>query len=215
MPTMSNIPNKQDKQLVVKRNVPKADKYIPMEIVRQLYDIIDDNRDKFYIMWHIETGIRVSDLVGQKKRNRKDRELGQEEKNIDWDNNRIWTYDHKKNKWRWVYFPQKVRAILKIWLKERQNREIKYRQLFPYSEKTCNRIIKKWCKKLNFKYSDDVASHWCRHTFIRLSRKAGRDIKLVQQNTGDTVQTILEWYSTLSSEDMRKGLEEKPLVNLT
>ena len=199
-----------NKSLVLSKKIPKSDKYFPIEIVRKLYDTVDNIRDKFYLMWHIETGVRVSDIVGQKKRDKSDRELGQEINQIDWDNNRIYTYDHKKDVWRWVYFSEKVRSMLKIWLKERQNLGINDRQLFPYSEKTCNRIIKKWCKKIGFQYCDLAGSHWCRHTFIRLSRKANRDIKSVQQNTGDKIATLLEWYSDLSSEDMRQELENKP-----
>ena len=76
----------------------------------------------------------------------------------------------------------------------------------------CNRILKKWCAKIGFKYADKVASHWCRHTFIRLSRKAKRDIKAVQQNTGDSINTLLEWYSDLSAEDMNEELNEKSIT---
>lgn len=197
--------------LVLSKKIPKSDKYLPKEVVIKLYNTIDNIRDKFYIMWHIETGVRVSDIVGQKKAVAAERELGQEIHNIEWDNNRIHTYDHKKDKWRWVYFNDKTRAMLKQWMKERQNLGIKDRQLFPYSEKTCNRILKRWCSEVGFIYSNVVGSHWCRHTFIRLSRMAGRDIKAVQQNTGDTVKTLLEWYADLSSEDMRKELQGKSI----
>ena len=60
--------------------------------------------------------------------------------------------------------------------------------------------------------SDRVSSHWLRHTFIRLSKRAGRDVKAVQQNTGDTIQTILEWYEELSDEEMGEEIQGKPLV---
>ena len=201
----------EDRALAVSKKIPKADKSFPAESVKQLCDIPDNIRDKFYLAWHIETGVRVSDIVGQKKKNSNDRELGQEIHNIDWEENRIWTYDHKKDKWRWVYFPQKVRSLLKIWLKEREVLGITGRELFPFSEKTCNRIIKRWCKAIGFKYADQAGAHWCRHTFIRLSRAAGRDIKAVQQNTGDSIKTLLEWYSDLSSEDMHRELDKKQI----
>lgn len=202
---------KQTKSLVVSNKIPKSDKYIPPNILKQLYESVDNIRDLFYIMWHCETGVRVSDIVGVKRVDKK-RELGQEIDQIDWEENKIQTYDHKKDSWRYVYFPVKVRSILKQWLKERQNLGITGRELFPFSEKTCNRILKKWCKFIDFKYSKDVGSHWLRHTFIRLSRKAGRDIKAVQQNTGDTIKTLLDWYSDLSSEDMKTELENKPII---
>lgn len=208
-------PNKQSSmhnQLMMSNKIPKSDKYIPIDVVRKLYDTVDNIRDLFYIMWHIETGVRVSDIVGQVKSKGSERELGQEVNNIDWDSNRVYTYDHKKDLWRYVYFSEKVRVKLKMWLKERQNQGIHDRQILPISEKTCNRILKRWCRVVGFKYAEAVGTHWCRHTFIRLSRKAGRDIKAVQQNTGDTVRTLLEWYANLSSEDMKHELETKPLL---
>lgn len=200
------------KSIIVSKKIEKGDKYIPAEYVRLLYDTIDNVRDKFYVTWHIETGVRVSDIVGQVKRGSSERLLGQEINRIDWDRNCIQTYDHKKDRWRLVHFTPVARQALKLWMKERENLKIQDRALFPYSEKMCNRILKKWCERISFPYADAVSSHWCRHTFIRLSRKAGRDMKIVQQNTGDTVKTILEWYSDLSSEDIQKELAEKPLV---
>ena len=158
----------------------KYDKHLPPHVLKALYEKIDNIRDLFYVMWHNETGVRVSDIVGIKRKDRT-REMGQEIRNIEWDRNRIHTYDHKKDEWRYVYFPEKVRAKLKQWLKERQNLGIKGRELFPFSEKTCNRILKRWCQKIKFTHSEIIGTHWCRHTFIRLSRRAGRDIKFVQQ----------------------------------
>ncbi len=189
----------KDKSLVVSNKIPKGDKYIPEKYIKKLYNLCDNVRDKTYLMYHIETGLRVSDIVNT------------EQVHIDWDNNRTYTYDHKKDKWRYIYFPEFVRSQIKMWLKQRQIEDIKDKRLFPFSDKTANRIIKKWCKKIEFPYSKQVSSHWCRHTFIRLSRKAGRDIKAVQQNTGDTIKTILEWYSDLSMEDMQEEIG-KPLV---
>lgn len=196
----ADIKTKKETALVVSHKICKGDKYIPEQYVRKLYDTIDDVRDKTYIMYHIETGLRVSDVVGS------------EIVHIDWQQYRTYTYDFKKDKWRYVYFPEFVKAQLKMWLKQRQIEGIKDKRLFPFSTKTANRILKKWCKRIEFPYADVVGSHWLRHTFIRLSRKVGRDIKAVQQNTGDTLKTILEWYSDLSSEDMHREIAGKPLL---
>ncbi len=206
-------------ELIVSTKISKGDKYLPADILLKIYNSCDDIRDKSYLMFHAEVGLRVSDIVGQKKRvkgnERKrstERELGLEVVNIEWQNLRARVYDHKKDKWRFVYFPDKVKAQLLQYIKWRQANGIVHRQLFPFSEKTCNRILKKWCRRVGFQYAASIGSHWLRHTFIRLSRKAGRDIKAVQQNTGDTVKTLLEWYSDLSMEDMRDEIEGKPIV---
>jgi integrase len=199
------------KSLIVSPKIPKTDKYIPADVLQRLYDTVDNIRDLFYITWHCETGVRVSDIVGIKRKGR-ERQIGQEQRNIDWQGNRIYTFDHKKDEWRYVYFPEKVRSKLKLWLKERQNLGIKGRELFPFSEKTCGRILKRWCRFADFQHADIVGTHWCRHTFIRLSRRAGRDLKAVQQNTGDSIKTILEWYEALGPEDMARELNDKPLI---
>ena len=190
----------KDKSLALSRKISKGDKYIPVAYVQKLYQLCDNVMEKTYLMYHIETGLRVSDVVGT------------EVVHIDWQNNRTYTYDHKKDQWRHVYWPEFVKAQLKMWMKQRQIEDIKDKRLFPISEKTANRILKRWCKTIEFPFAYVVSSHWLRHTFIRLSRKAGRDIKAVQQNTGDTVKTLLEWYSDLSSEDMKHEIEGKPIT---
>jgi integrase len=198
--------------LTVSKKISKADKFIPKAYLLKIYEIVDHPLDDAYISFHAEVGVRVSDIVGQKRKTSNHRDIGLEVNNIDWQNNKANIYDHKKNKWRYVTFPEKVKAKLKRYMLWRQSQKIEDRQLFPISEKTCNRIIKKWCKKVEFPYSEQVASHWLRHTFIRLSRSAGRDIKFVQANTGDTVNTILEWYSDLNDEDKKREIETKPIT---
>lgn len=170
----------------------KGDKYIPAKWVKQFYDYCESPRDKTYIMYHLETGLRVSDVVNT------------EIVHIDFKECRTYTYDHKKDAWRFIYFPEKVKYQIKQWLKFRETAGIKDKRLFPFSQRTANRILKTLAKKIEFPYFDYISSHWLRHTYIRLSRAAGRDIKAVQQNTGDTINTLLEWYSDPSREDLQK-----------
>lgn len=186
-----------EKALVLSEKISKGDKYFPPDDLKRLYDSVDNARDKAYIVYHAETGLRVSDVCGT------------EIVHIDWHKCRTYTYDFKKDKWRWVYWPEWVKSVLKMWLKQRQAEGIKDKRLFPFSTKTAGRILTKWSKHINFQYADKVGTHWLRHTFIRHSRKIGRDIKAVQQNTGDTIKTLLEWYSDLSAEDMRQEIEKK------
>jgi len=40
----------------------------------------------------------------------------------------------------------------------------------------------------------------------------GRDIKAVQQNTGDDIQTIMKWYEGLTDDEMETEISGKPLV---
>ena len=184
----------------VSKKIPKVDKYFPQEFLQKLYNEVDSIRDKVYIMYHAETGLRVSDVVGT------------EIVHIDLDKCRTLTYDHKKDEWRLIYFPRFLVGTIKQWIQHRKVTGIKDKRLFPFSGKTANRIIKKWCNLLEFKYAGWASSHWFRHTFIRLSRRAGRDIKAVQQNTGDTIKTLLEWYEALPEGEMRAQIDGKPLI---
>jgi len=76
--------------------------------------------------------------------------------------------------------------------------------------------MKKWATLSKIRLNDNgesrISAHWFRHTYIRRSQTAGRDIKVVQQNTGDTEQTILEYYRELTVEDRVKETELKPLL---
>ena len=118
------------KSLILSPKIRKTDKYIPPDILQRLYDTADDIRDLFFIMCHCETDDRISDIVNIKRKGR-EKHMGQEIRNIEWDRNRIYTYDHKKDQWRYDYFPVKVRSKLKLWLKERQTLGLKGRELFP------------------------------------------------------------------------------------
>jgi len=179
-----------------KLNIRKSEKYLPAAFLKKLYGAVDSLRDLAYIQFQAETGLRIMDV------------LGTEVRNLDWEEHKVLIWDEKKDEWRTVYFPPFVGSTLRMYLKTRTE---KYKRVFPFSEKTANRIVKHWCAKLGFAYSDKVSTHWLRHTFIRLSRRGGRDIKFVQQNTGDSLKTILEHYEGLTYEEMRAEAM-KPLV---
>lgn len=190
----------KEKALVVSKKISKGDKYIPSDWLPKFFGACENIRDEAYLRYHVETGLRVSDVVNTQL------------VHVDWQQCKTYTYDKKKDVWRWVYFPEKIKGVLKQWLKFRQATGVKDERLFPFSEKTANRIIKDVALRVGFPFASQISSHWCRHTFIRLSRRAGRDIKAVQQNTGDTIRTLLEWYSDLSSEDMREEIDGRNIT---
>lgn len=187
----------KDISLVVVPRLEKGDKYFSQDWLRRLLDAPDNARDRAYLTYHVQTGLRVSDVVNT------------EIVHIDWNEHKTYTYDHKKDKWRFVYWPAHVKPVLQMWLKQRQAEGIKSPKLFPFCEKTAGRILEKWSRSIGHPNAHRVGTHWLRHTFIRLSRKVGRDIKAVQQNTGDTVKTLLEWYSDLSSEDLQLEIKKE------
>ncbi|MDY6881672.1 MAG: hypothetical protein SV686_15660 [Thermodesulfobacteriota bacterium] len=68
------------KSLIVSPKIHKTGKFILTDILAKLHDTIDNIEGLFYGMWHCETGVRVSDIVGIKRKGR-ERRMGQEVRN--------------------------------------------------------------------------------------------------------------------------------------
>ena len=182
--------------------IDSSDKYLSTEEIRRLVDTIDDLEDKVLILLALETGLRRSEVVTIQT------------SNLDFERQTAKVYDYKKDEWRNVVYPMSMKSNLRMYL---QSRRHKSPLLFPFSAKTANRKLKRWCTTAGIRIGPNggtvVSFHWLRHTFIRRSKMVGRDIKVVQQNTGDTIETILKYYRNLSIEDRIAELEAKPLMD--
>ncbi len=183
------------------KRVDNSHKYLSEEELQRLLNTIGDLEDKTLIVFSLETGLRRSEIVTIRTAD------------IDFERQTVKVFDEKKDEWRQVVFPQYVGTQLRMYLKARKQRSP---LLFPFSHRTANRKLQRWCAaagiRLDSKGRTQVSFHWLRHTFIRRSKMAGRDIKVVQQNTGDTIETILKYYRDLSIEDRIREMEEKPLL---
>jgi integrase len=188
--------------LIMSAKKINLDKYLTEEEIKRLLDLIDDVEDKTLILFALETGLRRSEIVSIQTAN------------IDYERQVLQVYDQKKDQWRSVVFPRYVGSYLKMYLRARQRRSP---LLFPFSARTANRKLKRWCQTADIRLDAHgqtmVSFHWLRHTFIRRSKMAGRNIKVVQQNTGDTVETILKYYRDLSIEDRARELDERPIIS--
>jgi integrase len=182
--------------------VDNSHKYLSEEELQRLLTTIDDLKDKTLIVFALETGLRRSEIVTIRTAD------------IDFERQTVKVFDEKKDEWRLVVFPQYVGTQLRMYLKARKRRSA---YLFPFSHRTANRKLQRWCQaakiRLDPQGRTQVSFHWLRHTFIRRSKMVGRDIKVVQQNTGDTIETILKYYRDLSIEDRIREMEEKPLIS--
>lgn len=191
---MSQFSGKRDKSHTEPR-------YVTEDEIQKLLDGIEDTEDLTLILFALVTGIRRSELITI------------EVKDLNFDAQSVPIYDEKKDLYRLIVFPKHVGTQVKRYLKAR-NKRSKY--LFPFTIRTVNRKMKKWATLSKIRLNDNgesrISAHWFRHTYIRRSQTAGRDIKVVQQNTGDTEQTILEYYRELTVEDRVKETELKPLL---
>ena len=171
-------------------------KYLSEREINSLLSIIDNIEDKCLITLGIDSGGRVSEIVGILT------------SNIDYESQVIKIWDEKKDIWReWVVTSPTVQLI-RMYLNSRSK---KSPELFPFTYKTANRRLKKWCKVSGIAQHK---AHWhtLRHTYIVQSRMKERDIKAVQQQTGDSLLTLLRIYSNLSNEDRLKISEAKPIL---
>jgi len=172
------------------------EKYLTSNEIERLLSIIDNIEDKCLITLGIDSGCRVSEVISIQT------------SNIDSDRQTIKIWDEKKDTWREVVI---TKSTLQLILMHLNAKTIQTPNLFDFSYKTANRRLKKWILRANI---DPKKAHWhaLRHTYVVQSRLKGRDIKAVQQQTGDSLLTLLRVYSNLSVEDRVKISEENPII---
>jgi len=172
------------------------EKHLTEGEIERLLSIIDNIEDKLLIAFGIESGCRVSEAVTLQTANiDNERQIA-----------RVW--DEKKDLWREIVLPRNVLQLIRMALNARQKAGP---LLFPFSYKTANRTVKKWCQRAGI---PPQKAHWhtFRHTYIVQSRLRGRDFKAVQQQTGDSELTLLRVYSTLTPEERIKDAEARPII---
>lgn len=151
---------------------------------RYLRKLIAARRQRILFRLGLELGPRVSEIIGIRWQ-----DLDRDRKVV-----RIW--DEKKDLQRQCTIPDELWAELTVF-SELVDRRVE--RLFPITDKSANRWIKGWAKAAGIKR--DVRWHMMRHTHVIQSRRAGRDWDWISQQTGDSVATLIKWYSRLSLED--------------
>ena len=157
----------------------------PGRHMRYLPRLINARRQRLMFLMGLELGPRVSEIIGLRWTS------------LDWDNRIVTIWDEKKDVARCCTMP------VKLWEELRAFRDLvdlrKEQRIFPVTDKTANRWIKEWAKAAGIKRR--VRWHMMRHTHIVQSRRAGRDWDWISQQTGDSLSTLIKWYSRLSLED--------------
>jgi integrase/recombinase XerD len=161
----------------MKREPGRHSRYLPR--------LISVRRQRIMFLMGLELGPRVSEIIGLRWTS------------LDWDNRIVTIWDEKKDVARCCTMPDK------IWEELRSFRDLvdlrKEQRIFPITDKTANRWIKEWARAAGIKRR--VRWHMMRHTHIVQSRRAGRDWDWISQQTGDSLATLIKWYSRLSLED--------------
>lgn len=158
--------------------------------VKLLINSCSDLTDRTLLMLGFNSGMRISEISNI--------DVGM----IDFDSERIKIWDEKKDKYRIVYPGKIPMSMLAMYIREKN---IKGPKLFNIADKTIERHF----QALSLKILGDKRSwHTVRHTYVTMCRRRGIDYKIVMENTGDSLQTILKVYNNPSPEDMRSNTLE-------
>ena len=166
---------------------------------RRLLEYCTDLMEKTLLELALNTGIRRRDIINIKR------------SNIDFVNKKLTFYEHKKDRFFTIPLNQKLLNSLEIWIKVAP----KSKWLFPskrgghISSKTAYNILQRNLKRAGL---PQRPFHALRATCIKLCQKRGWTPEQVSELTGDLISTIQQHYLTPSEEEMKKIVEEKPLL---
>jgi len=132
----------------------------------------------------LELGPRVSEIIGIRW------------EDLDAQRHIVTVWDEKKDMHRYCVMPTGLWKELAEYGGTIDKRE---KRLFPITDKTANRWLKELAEAAGIQRR--VWWHMMRHTHVVQSRRAGRDWDWISQQTGDSVATLIKWYSKLSIED--------------
>lgn len=163
--------------------------------VQILLDSCETITEKALIETAISTGIRRKDIVNI------------EVNRVDLENRKITFWEEKKDRLWMVAIPPELVQTLKMYL---WAKPVDQRYLFEFSGKTAYNILQKVMKRSGIR--KHVPFHGLRRTFIRLSKRMGRDTRFVMDQTGDTARVILEAYEGYTVDEMAEMMKEDNIL---
>jgi len=150
-----------------------------------LIDACETLEEKAVIEIAVSTGIRRHDIVNI------------EINRIELDNRRIVFWEEKKDRiWMVAISPELVQT-LRMYIRTLPKDQ---RFLFKFSDRTLYNRLQEVKKRTNIR--KHIPFHALRRTYIRLSKRMGRDTRFVMDQTGDTARVILEEYEGYTVDEM-------------
>lgn len=191
---MRQLAVRQKRALVVRRRRRHPNWSLTEAQIRLLLSSIDNIRDDALIRLGLSVGLRVSEVVSIRT------------SEIDFERGIIKVWDEKKDRWRYVMPTLESMSAIKKYLNSLPKTP---QYLFPFSEKTVERIIQRYSKRtLGFV----ISWHSLRTTYVSRSVELERSPAVVMANTGDSPATILKYYTKLPEVVMRRFVETKPVI---
>lgn len=168
-------------------------KYLTQDEIQRLLVRIDNPRDKLLIQLGFVTGCRVSEVVSIAIRGIK--------------SDRIEIWDEKKDCYREVVIDSETRRWIEEYIADHwMPKPHKHHQLFYFSTKTANRILKYWFREADIPVEK---AHWhtLRHTYVIHSLESGVPLNHVCAQTGDSANMIIRTYGAPSIDKRIEVLE--------
>jgi integrase len=170
-------------------------KYLTRDEIQRLLVRIDNKRDKLLVQLGLVLGCRVSEVVNIRL------------KNVLPD--RIILWDEKKNVFREAVVDNDTKMLIDEYLRtEWKPKPHRPHQVFYFSCKSANRIIKRWFAEAGI---PKEKGHWhtLRHTYCVQSLESGMPLNYICEQTGDSPATVIKVYGKPSIDARLKMIDEK------
>jgi len=160
---------------------------LTLEEVQELLRSTDRIEIRALFELALTTGIRRADIVDIEIER-----VNLKKRHIDF-------WEQKKERMHRVFLEPDVVTTLRMYIRTLPKEQ---KLLFKFRQRTAYNYLQKYLERAHIQKR--LRFHDLRTTFIRLSRKLGRSIKYVMQQTGDTAQVILEHYEHMTDEEMHQ-----------
>ena len=181
----------KNKEISVSRHKKES---LTFEELQRVLSVCETLEDKALIELAVTTGIRREDIVNI------------ELSNIDLERRTLTFWEEKKDRWWVVALEPEVAQTLQMFINQNPNRKL----LFEFSGRTAYNKFQALLKKAGIK--KHLAFHALRRTFIRLSKRMGRDIRFVMDQTGDTARVIIEEYEGYDVDELAEMMEKDGII---
>ena len=173
----------------------KMKESLTFDEVQQLIEVCETLGEKALIEVAVATGIRRSDIVKI------------EINRIDLQNNKIVFWEEKKDRLWMVSLPPELVQTLTMYIRTLPKDQ---RYLFKFSGRTAYNKLQVILLRTNIR--KHIPFHALRRTYIRLSKRMGRDTRFVMDQTGDSARVILEEYEGYTTDEMVEMMKEDNIL---
>ena len=185
-----------------KSRYTSGEKALTQEQVVNLLNSTNNLMEKTLLALAIAGGLRRSDIIAIKTRD------------VDIKNKELIFFENKKDRIKKIPIDTKVVNLLEMWMNINKSK-----WLFPsrfkdsknhISSKTAYNILQRNCKVAGISTPRPI--HTLRATCVKLCQVKGWSPSRTAKLIGDTVSVVEKHYATPSEEEMKKEMEDKPLL---